>query len=285
MNVLVTGANGQLGKCLQEVAKLETSWNWMFTGSADLDITNAEKVQQFFENNAVDIVVNCAAYTAVDKAETDIENAYAVNAEAVKFLAENCKKHNALLIHISTDFVFDGENENAYLPTDITNPIGVYGASKLKGEQYVQELLKKYFIIRTSWVYSEFGNNFMKTMLRLSESRNELNVVADQIGCPTYAMDLAVGIVAVIKSKSENFGVYHFSNQGKISWFNFASEIFKLAGKEMKVNPIPASDYPTPAKRPSFSLLNAESFQNEFKMQIPAWKKSLANCLKKYQNA
>lgn len=285
MNVLVTGANGQLGKCLQEVAKLETSWNWVFTGSAELDITNAEKVQQFFENNAVDIVVNCAAYTTVDKAETDIENAYAVNAEAVKFLAENCNKHQALLIHISTDFVFDGENENAYLPTDITNPIGVYGASKLKGEQYVQELLKEYFIIRTSWVYSEFGNNFMKTMLRLSEARNELNVVADQIGCPTYAMDLAAGIVAVIKSKSEKFGVYHFSNQGKISWFDFASEIFRLAEKEMKVNPIPASDYPTPAKRPSFSLLNAESFQNEFKMQIPAWKESLAICLKRYQNA
>lgn len=285
MNVLVTGANGQLGKCLQEVAKAETSWNWMFTGSADLNITNAEKVQQFFENNAVDIVVNCAAYTAVDKAETDIENAYAVNAEAVKFLAENCKKHNALLIHISTDFVFDGENETAYLPTDITNPIGVYGASKLKGEQYVQELLKEYFIIRTSWVYSEFGNNFMKTMLRLSEARNELNVVADQIGCPTYAMDLAAGIVAVIKSKSDKFGVYHFSNQGKISWFDFASEIFQLAEREMKVNPIPASHYPTPAKRPSFSLLNTESFQNEFKMQIPAWKESLAICLKRYQNA
>ncbi|GLB48142.1 dTDP-4-dehydrorhamnose reductase [Neptunitalea lumnitzerae] len=282
MKILVTGASGQLGTCIQEVAAEYENLEWIFASSIDLDITDVEEVSDFFSEHQPDTVINCAAYTAVDKAENHAETVYNVNAEAVRILSEQCKFHNAVLVHISTDFVFDGTAKEPYKITDATNPLGVYGASKLKGETYVQEILDTYFIIRTSWVYSEFGGNFMKTMLRLAETKNELNVVADQIGAPTYAMDLAKFLVEIVSSKSTNYGIYHYSNKGSISWHTFASAIFEYAQKDVVVHAIPTTEYPTPAKRPEYSVLDTSNTIAQFKVDIPDWKTSLQNCLKKY---
>ncbi len=206
MNILVTGAHGQLGKCIQDLAKEHSKLNFIFTDYEDLDITKPEGVNEFFKNQIFDYCINCAAYTAVDKAEVEKDKAFLVNAEAAKYLAESCKEHGATLIHVSTDFVFDGEKGEPYTEEDKPNPINIYGASKLKGEQYVQNILEKHFIIRTSWVYSEYGHNFVKTMLRLAEERNEISVVNDQIGSPTYAGDLAKVIFTIILKEKTEYG-------------------------------------------------------------------------------
>lgn len=282
MVVLVTGASGQLGQSIQFIASQYPEMQFIFASSTDLDITNSERVNTYFSQNKIDFCVNTAAYTAVDKAETDIEKAKLVNIEGPKNLAIACQKNNVTLIHISTDFVFDGEGKIPYVEKDKTNPIGVYGQTKLDGEREVIAHCTKHFIIRTSWVYSQFGNNFMKTMLRLAQDRTELNVVSDQIGTPTNAVDLADAILTIIQNchseqREESFhGVYNFSNEGICSWYDFAVEIFKQNHITIQVNPIPTEAYPTPAKRPKFSVLDKSKIKSTFGIKIKNWQDALA---------
>lgn len=272
-SVLVTGANGQLGKCIEELSLNFEELNFIFKSSKELDITSFDSAKAIFEKHQFNYCINCAAYTAVDLAEDEKEKAFAVNAEGVKHLAILSKDYNTSLIHISTDFVFDGLKNTPYTETDSPNPINVYGASKLQGEQYIKELLDTYFIFRTSWLYSEYGNNFMKTMLRLSKERQELNVVNDQIGSPTYAMDLAEVILKVIKEDNTNYGMYHFSNKGETSWFGFAQEIFKQKNIQVNLLPTTSENYKTKAKRPMFSVLdNSKSLKKLGAIQ-KSWKK------------
>lgn len=277
IRVLVTGGNGQLAQCLKDVVKHHKNLAVDFLDLPDLDITNQLQLASFFSKNKFDYCVNCAAYTAVDLAEEQSSLAYAVNAVGPKNLAEVCQKHQTTLIHISTDFVFDGQKRTPYLETDIPNPLGVYGASKWQGERYIQEVMETYFIVRTSWLYSEYGNNFMKTMLKLSETRDKISVVSDQFGSPTYAGDLAEVLLKIILSSSKAYGLYHFSNSGAISWYDFAVEIFKQFGKTIEVKPIKTKDYPTAAKRPEYSVLKTTKIQEEFNLQVRHWKLSLKN--------
>ncbi|MCM5663492.1 dTDP-4-dehydrorhamnose reductase [Galbibacter mesophilus] len=277
--VLVTGANGQLGRCLRDVAKEFPELYFDFKDSKDLDITNKSNIEDFFPSQAYDYCINCAAYTAVDKAEQESDKAFLVNGEAVKYLAYACNKNEVVFIHISTDFVFDGTKKDPYTEEDEPNPISVYGASKLKGEQYVQEILDNYFIVRTSWVYSEYGNNFVKTMLRLAEERDEINVVGDQIGSPTYAGDLAKFLIFLINTKSQKFGTYHYSNDGEISWYDFAIEIFSLAKRSVKVNKIKTRDFKLAALRPTYSSLSGEKILNFLNYERIFWKMAIVKVL------
>jgi dTDP-4-dehydrorhamnose reductase len=282
MVVLVTGASGQLGQSIQFIASQYPEMQFIFASSTDLDITNPERVSTFFSLNKIDFCVNTAAYTAVDKAETEIEKARLVNIEGPKNLAIACQKNNVTLIHISTDFVFDGEGKIPYVENEKTNPIGVYGQTKLDGEREVIANCIKHFIIRTSWVYSQFGNNFMKTMLRLAQDRTELNVVSDQIGTPTNAVDLADVILTIIQNchseqrEESLYGVYNFSNEGICSWYDFAVEIFKQNHISIHVNPIPTEAYPTPAKRPKYSVLDKSKIKSTFGIKIKNWQEALA---------
>lgn len=270
--VLVTGANGQLGKSIHRVASDYPELKFVFTDVVELDITNSDDVNAFFNSNKIDYCINCAAYTAVDKAEKEVDKAYQLNAIAVKHLAEACKTSAALLIHISTDFVFDGTKRTPYTEEDTPNPLSVYGKSKLKGEQYLQGILERHFIVRTSWLYSEYGNNFVKTMLRLAETRDEISVVNDQIGSPTYAGDLASFLLQIIHANSKKYGIYHYSNEGEISWYDFAVEIFKQHKKAVRVIPIPTSAYPTAAKRPAYSVMDFSKVKIIFGSRITLWK-------------
>ena len=270
--VLVTGANGQLGKSIKRISPNFKGLKFVFTDKADLDITNSEEVNTFFESNALDYCINCAAYTEVDKAEEEAEKVYSINATAVKNLAEACQKTGAVLIHISTDFVFDGTKRTPYTEEDMPNPLSVYGKSKLKGEEHVQESCDRHFIVRTSWLYSEYGNNFVKKMLRLAETRKQISVVNDQIGSPTYAGDLAEFILKVISSESTAYGLYHYSNLGAISWYDFAVEIFRQHQKNVHVVPIPTRAYPTLANRPAFSVMDLSRVKIIFGSTIPLWK-------------
>ncbi|SHI39482.1 dTDP-4-dehydrorhamnose reductase [Flavobacterium terrae] len=281
MVVLVTGASGQLGQSLQFIASQYPGMQFVFATSQDLDITNEERVTSFFESNKIDFCINTAAYTAVDKAESESEKAHLVNVVGPKNLAIACQKNNVTLLHISTDFVFDGTASIPYMETEITNPLGVYGQTKLEGEKEVISNCDKHFIIRTSWVYSQFGNNFMKTMLRLAKDRTELNVVADQIGTPTNAVDLADAILKIISlgsqySTLEKYGIYNFSNEGICSWYDFAVEIFKQNNCNINVNPIPTEAYPTPAKRPKYSVLDKSKIKSTFGITIKSWQEALA---------
>ncbi len=255
--VLVTGANGQLGKCLQDVVNQFQPGNYqfLFLNRSELDISNKELVESFFFSNKIDYCVNCAAYTAVDLAETEAEAAFKANSDAVKYLAEECAEQDATLIQISTDYVFDGEKTEPYLPEDRTNPINVYGKSKLEGERWALELNPKSIVIRTSWVYSPYGKNFYTTMLRLMAERDELNIVSDQIGKPTDARDLAQYIYDLILSQDSHYGIRNFSGNEVMSWYEFAKKIAEENGFSTKLNPIPTSQYPTPAKRPMWSVL------------------------------
>ena len=273
--ILVTGGNGQLAQCLKDVVKNNDELDVNFQDLPELDITNKQQLVSYFSKNELDYCINCAAYTAVDLAEELSDLAYAINADGPKNLAEVCKKHQVKLLHISTDFVFDGKKQTPYLETDTPNPLGVYGASKLQGERYIQEIMEEYFIIRTSWLYSAYGNNFMKTMLRLSETRDEISVVSDQIGAPTYAGDLAEVLIKIVLSSSTNYGVYHYSNLGAISWYDFSVEIFKQFSKKTDVKPIKTKNYPTAAKRPEFSVLNTTKIENNFDCTIKGWQGSL----------
>ena len=275
IKALVTGGNGQLAQSLKDVVNHQDELDVDFQDLPDLDITNKQQLESYFLNNELDYCINCAAYTAVDLAEEQSDLAYAVNAEGPKCLAEVCQKHQVTLIHISTDFVFDGQKRIPYLETDAPNPLSVYGASKLQGERNIQDVMDTYFIVRTSWLYSEYGNNFIKTMLRLSETRDEISVVSDQIGSPTHAGDLAEVLIKIVLSSSKAYGLYHFSNFGAISWYDFAVEIFKQFGKTIEVKPIKTKDSPTAAKRPKYSVLDTTKIKNNFDCTIKDWQESL----------
>ena len=277
IKALVTGGNGQLAQSLKDVVNHQDELDVDFQDLPDLDITNKQQLESYFLNNELDYCINCAAYTAVDLAEEQSDLAYAVNAEGPKYLAEVCQKHQVTLIHISTDFVFDGQKRIPYLETDAPNPLSVYGASKLQGERNIQDVMDTYFIVRTSWLYSEYGNNFIKTMLRLSETRDEISVVSDQIGSPTCAGDLAEVLIKIVLSSSISYGIYHYSNGGIVSWYDFAVEIFKQLGKTIEVKPIKTKDYPTAAKRPEYSVLNTQKIEKEFETQNLNWRLSLTN--------
>lgn len=282
--ILVTGANGQLGQCLQKISSQFEEFEFIFTDSETLDITNKEEVNDFFWQNAPDFCINAAAYTAVDLAETDIEKAFLVNADGTENLAEACAENNAQFIHVSTDYVFDGENNLSYTEEDFTNPLGVYGASKLAGDELALEVNPCSVILRTSWVYSEFGKNFVKTMLNLFATKDELNIVADQFGQPTNANDLAEAIMEIIKSEKITPGIFNFSNLGRISWFDFAVKIAELSDAKIKLNAIETSQYPTPAKRPKNSVLDLDKISKTYSIQLKPWEESLEDCVQILQN-
>lgn len=280
VKILVTGANGQLGKELKQLSSSFPQFEFHFLSREDLPIHHFELVRNFFNAYHPAYLINCAAYTAVDRAESETELAFQVNGEAVGVLAAVCKEKNCKLIHISTDYVFDGTATTPYKEDHPTNPKSVYGASKLDGEQQAFRFNPDTIVIRTSWVYSEFGKNFVKTMLKLMPEKGELNVVSDQVGSPTYAADLAAAILHIISSGKWQAGTYHYSNEGVISWYDFAVAIKELAGNNCKVNAIPTSAYPTPAKRPAYSVLDKSKIITTFNLQVPGWKKSLETCLK-----
>ncbi len=281
--ILVTGANGQLGNEIAEIATQFPTLNILFTGRNELNITDNEAVEKYFLKNNPQVVINCAAYTSVDKAESEPELAKLVNVIATEYLAEACKLNDIPFIHISTDFVYDGKKTVPYLETDETNPIGIYAKTKLEGEQHALKIHKKTIIIRTSWVYSSFGNNFVKTMLRLGKEKPELNVVSDQIGSPTYARDLAEALlkITLLCDALKPWGIYHFSNEGAISWFDFAKESLLLKGIETPVHAITTTQFPTPAQRPAYSVMSKEKIIKTFGIRPQPWKQSLENCLKK----
>jgi dTDP-4-dehydrorhamnose reductase len=282
-NILVTGGNGQLGSELKEIASNYPDYNFSFTDVKILDITNHIAVKEFIELNNINVIINCAAYTAVDKAESEPELSNAINHLALANFAQIAKDNNIKLVHISTDYVFDGTNYKPYVETDTPNPQSVYGQTKLDGELAMQHINpKRSIIIRTSWVYSKFGNNFVKTMLNLSKNREEINVVADQIGSPTNAADLAEAILIMLPQiKNENIELFHYSNEGICSWYDFSKAIFEIQGVLVKVNPIESKQYPTPAKRPFYSVLDKSRIKDVFQLEVPFWKDSLKSCLKK----
>jgi dTDP-4-dehydrorhamnose reductase len=282
--ILVTGANGQLGKELKDIAHLYPHFQFTFLSREDLPIHHFNLVRNFFEVTKPAYCINCAAYTAVDKAETEKELAFQVNGEAVGVLAAVCKKYNTRFIHISTDYVFDGTATVPYTETSPTHPVSVYGESKLEGEKQAIQFNAESIIIRSSWLYSSHGKNFVKTMLRLMKEKAEVGVVNDQFGSPTYAADLAEAIMKIILSAngqwtSDKPGIYHFSNDGIISWYDFALAIKELTSSNCIVHPISTAEYPTPAKRPHYSVFNKEKIQDVFKIELKDWKESLKNCL------
>ncbi len=283
--ILVTGANGQLGKELQHLTPLFPQFDFIFLSRADLPIHHFELVRNFFKGYHPQYLINCAAYTAVDRAEQEKDLAFQVNAEAVGVLAAICKENNCHFIHISTDYVFDGTANVPYKEDSPTNPQSVYGASKLEGEKQALQFNPSSFIIRTSWVYSEYGKNFVRTMVKLMKEKEEINVVNDQLGSPTYAADLAEAILQIIvtlpthHSPLTTHGIYHYSNEGIISWYDFALAINELTGSDCKINPISTSQYPTPAKRPAYSVLDKTKIQKAFGIQLKDWKESLARSL------
>lgn len=286
--VLVIGRDGQLGQSLKLCTQNLSGPAFEFVGRSELDLTQPKQIQAFFQSRQFDYIINCAAFTAVDKAEEASDLAEAINHRAVKQIAQIAKETDTVLIHISTDYVFDGTQCRPYVESDATNPLGVYGETKLKGEQAIRLVKPLGCIIRTSWVFSQFGNNFVKTMLRLSEQQDTLKVVGDQIGSPTYAVDLANAIITLIShyekhSMKPEMTVYHFSNEGVASWYDFACAIFELSGLENHVVPIESSEFPTVAKRPFFSVLNKRKIKVSFDLSIPHWRKSLKKCMGQLQ--
>lgn len=281
INVLVTGGNGQLANCIKDAVIGIKEYNFIYVDIENLDITDELAVDFFFNLTQPSWCINCAAYTAVDKAETEFEIAKKVNANGPKILAGASKKYNTKFVQISTDFVFDGIKGSIYTEEDLTNPISVYGSTKLQGEQATVDGVDEHFILRTSWLYSEHCNNFMKTMLRLGSERDELKVVGDQIGTPTYAGDLAALIIKLIRKDSKAYGLYHFSNEGVASWYDFTMAIFDIAKVNCKVLPINTDGYPTPAKRPKFSFMDKSKIKSIFNIEIPYWRDSLKKVISK----
>ena len=279
MNILVTGANGQLGNEMRRVS-LQSSDHYIFTDVAELDITNIEAVRSMVAEQKVEVIVNCAAYTAVDKAEEDEAMAYLLNATAVANLATAAKEHNATLIHVSTDYVFDGKGCRPYTEEQPTSPTSVYGRTKLQGEEAAAESGCNYLIFRTAWLYSPFGRNFVKTMRTLTAERDSLKVVFDQVGSPTYAGDLAALIVKIIDERALNHcGVYHYSNEGVCSWYDFAREICEMSGNECNVEPCHSDEFPSKVARPAYSVLDKSKVKATFGVSVPHWKVSLAKCI------
>lgn len=281
MNILITGCNGQLGNEMQLLEKVNTQHQYFNTDVAQLDITNPEAIEDFVNNNAIDIIVNCAAFTAVDKAESSQELCHLLNAKAPEYLAAAVAKRGGYLVQVSTDYVFDGTNHTPYTEDEATCPNSVYGSTKLEGEKLAMAACANTMIIRTAWLYSTFGNNFVKTMIRLGQEKPELGVIFDQIGTPTYAGDLAAAIMAAINNGIVP-GIYHFSNEGVISWYDFTKAIHRIAGiTSCHVKPLHTTEYPTPAARPHYSVLDKTKIKQTYGIEIPYWEESLEKCVAK----
>lgn len=280
MNILITGCNGQLGNEIQILEKVNPQHTFFNTDVSELDITNQLAIDQFIQENKIDGIINCAAYTAVDKAESNKQLCTALNAEAPAYLAMSIEKRGGWIVQVSTDYVFDGTKHTPYVETDTPCPDSVYGSTKLAGEIAVQKLCKKTMIIRTAWLYSTFGNNFVKTMIRLGKEKSELGVIFDQIGTPTYAHDLAMAIMTAV-NKGIVPGTYHFSNEGVISWYDFTKAIHRIAGiNGCHVKPLHTAEYPTPANRPHYSVLDKTKIKNTYDIEVPYWEESLQECIK-----
>ena len=287
MNVLVTGAGGQLGSELRDLVSAYPGFTFHFFDRAALPLDDAALVEEAFDRVRPQVCINAAAYTAVDKAESEREQAYAANAVAVGQMAALCKRHGALLIHVSTDYVFDGQGTHPYRETDPVDPLGVYGASKLEGERLALAAHDRVVIVRTSWVYSYYGKNFIKTMLRLLREKESIGVVADQVGRPTYAADLAAALLDVagaygVGSDARFHGIYHYADKGAISWFDLASAVKEIIGAPCVIRPLTTAEYPTPAKRPAYSVLDTHRIETTFGLAIPDWKDSLRRCLARF---
>ena len=282
-NVLLTGAGGQLGQAIESFVKNRNlPFRFFYADSAKLDITNRDAVFHFVEENSIEFIINGAAYTAVDKAEGEPEIADSINHKGAEHLAQAAAEFGARLIHISTDYVFDGTAEVPYRETDLVNPVSVYGLSKLRGEQAIEKFAKDWIIIRTAWMFSEFGNNFVKTMVRLMSERSELNVVNDQHGTPTYAVDLAEMILLIMDEPEWKSGIYHFTNSDETTWYDFALKIRELKGlNDCKVNPVTSAEYVTAARRPVYSVLDSSKIESAFGVVIPEWEEALERCLRK----
>lgn len=277
--VLVFGGNSQLAQCLKRLENRFLELNMVFLSSKEADVSNSQVIESVVKKYVPHAIINCAAYTAVDQAESDSEKAKIINATSPGILAEVCKRYNSVLIHISTDFVFEGTKAFPLKESDDTIPLSVYGQSKLGGEEEIIKNMERFIILRTSWLYSEYGNNFAKTMLRLGSERESLGVVIDQIGTPTYAMDLAEVILKIVELNSSNYGVYHYSNEGVASWFDFAHAIFKIANLKIQLSPLSTAQFPTKATRPAFSVMDKSKIKEVFKLEIPHWQDSLERCL------
>ncbi|MDO1512937.1 dTDP-4-dehydrorhamnose reductase [Maribacter confluentis] len=282
--ILVTGGQGQLANCINDITKNNNGLHIVYVDIDTLDITDKNAVISYFKQNNFNYCINCAAYTAVDNAESNHELAEQVNYVGAQNLAYACKDYNVTLIHISTDFVFDGKQTKFYTEEDLAQPLSVYGNTKLEGERAIVNILNEHFIIRTSWLYSEHGNNFLKTMLRLGSERDELSVVVDQIGTPTYAGDLANVILDLIQKNAIFYGLYHYSNEGVASWYDFAKSIFDISMTKLELSPIKSEAYPTPARRPAFSVMDKSKIKNKLNIKIPYWRDSLKIALKNLNN-
>lgn len=278
--ILITGANGQLGMELRELARNFPEYSFLFVSRSELDITDEESVDVFFEKHTIQYCINCAAYTAVDKSETELQEALAGNALAPGFLAKACHAKGAVLFHFSTDYVFNGQGTAPYKTDDKTEPVNFYGKTKMEGEQAVLKY-PEHFVIRTSWVYSIYGKNFVKTMIGLMQSRDVIQVVNDQTGCPTYAADLAHAVMQIIHQGAHTGGVYHYSNKGSITWYDFAVAIQQLSEINCIVEPISGSKFPTPAKRPTYSVMDTSLIERTFNLHIPGWRERLEVCIGK----
>jgi dTDP-4-dehydrorhamnose reductase len=283
MKILITGAKGQLGSELKLLGQKFPDYKLTFTDVEELDITDVTAVSEFMDNLHPEVVINCAAYTAVDKAEQEPELALKINSLAVRNLSNACGEFNALLIHVSTDYIFSGTGYRPYVETDTPDPVSSYAKSKYAGETQMLSSCQNGIILRTSWLYSPFGNNFVKTILKYGKERGMLNVVFDQIGCPTYAKDLAKAILTIIPEFKDHEGVeiFHYANEGVASWYDFARAIIMFSGIRCRINPIETKDYPLPAARPFYSVLNKTKFKERFKLEIPYWKDSLEECIKR----
>lgn len=279
--IVVFGASGQLGNCLKKVAEEKGISEIYFPPESEANILDKNALKSVFEQYKPAFAINCAAYTAVDKAEDELDLARKINKTGAENLAEACKAYNTKFIHISTDFVFKGDKAHPLVENDIAEPISVYGLTKLEGEQDIARLMDEYFIIRTSWLYSEFGNNFVKTMLKLGAERDLLKIIADQVGTPTYGIDLAACVLDIIISGSKAYGIYHYSNEGVTSWYDFAKGIFDLSATEIKVLPIRTDEYPTKATRPAYSVMDKSKIKTTFGIEIPYWRDSLAVCIER----
>jgi dTDP-4-dehydrorhamnose reductase len=280
-NIVVFGASGQLGQCLKKVAREQSIKDIYFLSSSEANVSDTNTLHAVFKKYKPAFAINCAAYTAVDKAEEEIDLARKINKTGACNLALACKAHQAVLVQLSTDFVFKGNVPKPLAEDDVTGPIGVYGLTKLEGEQEVAAVLNEHYIIRTSWLYSEYGNNFVKTMLKLGAQRDELKIVADQVGTPTYAIDLAVCILNIITSNKNQYGTYHYSNEGVASWYDFAKAVFDLSETQVKTWPIRTSEYPTKAARPAYSVMDKTKIKHTFGVTIPYWRDSLAICMQR----
>jgi dTDP-4-dehydrorhamnose reductase len=281
MKIVVLGASGQLGSCLKKTSAERNLTDISFPSEEQANILDKDLLDKLLSAEKPQYVINCAAYTAVDKAEDDVDTCRKVNRDGAAYIAEVCKKHQAALIHISTDFVFKGDVPKLLSETDPAEPENIYGLTKLEGEAAIAEILPEHYTIRTSWLYSEFGNNFVKTMLRLGRERDQLGVIVDQVGSPTYAIDLANVILDIVESGNKAYGIYHYSNEGVTSWYDFAKAVFDISNAQVILNPVKTSEYVTKAVRPAYSVMDKTKIKNTFPIQIPHWRDSLHVCLEK----